>query len=414
MSRRRTTLLAAVAAAVALAALAAIATVGPPASIDLPDGAAEDGTLRVRRGDLVLEVEVAGTLEAVDSHLLGPPAVPSMWNFKIASLAPEGAEVKAGTPVLRFDTSELQRLLQEKMAERDSAATELDKKRVDLERTLRDLELKLAEARARLRKAELKVDVPEGLEAANVLAGARHDRDLAAAEVDSLARRLELKRQAGRAEITALREKRDRAEERVTEIQDYVQRLTVRAPRDGTVIYVTDWRGDKRKVGDDVWQAAKVVEIPDLTRMQARGQVDESDAGRLAVGQPVRLRLDAHPESEYRGRVEEIARAVTRKDRGNPLKQVELVIALEETDPERMRPGMRFQGAVEVERAEGVVLAPAAAVRSTAAGPVAWRKTLFGAEEVHPRVGRRNEEWVEILDGLSVGTRLVPPEGERR
>lgn len=412
MTRRRA--LAVAAAVLALAAVAAVATVTPPAAVDLPQGPATDGRLRVQRGDLVLSAEVSGTLEAVDSQLLGPPSVPYMWNFKIASLAAEGSEVQAGTPVLRFDTSELQRRLQEKMAERDSAATELDKKRVDLERTLRDLEMQLAEAEARLRKAQLIVDVPEGLEAAKDLATARLDRDLAATEVESLKRRLELKRRAGDAEITALREKRDRSEERVEEIQDYIQRLTVRAPRDGTVIYVTDWRGDKKKVGDDVWQAAKVVEIPDLSRMQARGQVDESDAGRLAVGQPVRLRLDAHPESEYRGRIAEIASAVTRKERGNPLKQVELVIALDETDPERMRPGMRFQGEVEVERAAGVVLAPAVAVRSTAAGPVAYRKTLFGSREVHPEVGRRNEEWVEILDGLAVGAELVSPEEEGR
>lgn len=414
MSRRGWSFLAVAALVLAVAAVAAVATVGPPASVDLPDGESDDGRLRVRRGDLVLSAEVSGTLEAVDSHLLGPPSVPYMWNYKISFLAPEGAEVEAGTPVLRFDTSELQRRLQEKVAERDSAATELEKKRVDLERTLRDLEMQLAEAEARLRKAELKVEVPAELEAANELATARLDRDLAAAEVESLGRRLELKRRAGRAELTALREKRDRAEERVAEIQVYIDRLTVRAPRAGTVIYVTDWQGDKRKVGDQVWQANKVVEIPDLTRMQARGQVDESDAGRLAVGQTVRLRLDAHPESEYRGRVEEIASAVTRKDRGNPLKQVELVVDLEETDPERMRPGMRFQGEVEVERAEGVALAPAVAVRSTAAGPVAYRKTLFGVEEVHPRVGRRNEEWVEILDGLPVGAELVRPQEEGR
>jgi multidrug efflux pump subunit AcrA (membrane-fusion protein) len=166
------------------------------------------------------------------------------------------------------------------------------------------------------------------------------------------------------------------------------------------------------KVGDDVWQARKVLEIPDLTRMEAEGFVDEADAGRLAVGQRVRLRLDAHPETEFRGTVKEIANAVTRRDRGNPLKHVQLTIALAETDPQRMRPAMRFQGEVEVERAEGVLLAPAVAVRSTASGPVAYREGFFKPYAVAVEVGRRNDRWVEILAGLEEGDVLVLPEEE--
>lgn len=374
--------------------------------------AAGDGgpALRVERGDLELTAEVSGTLRSVDSDLLGPPNIPSMWNYKIAFMAPEGAEVRPGQPVLRFDTSELERRLQETTAERDSAATELEKKRVDLERTLRDLELQLAEARARLGKAELKVDVPEDLGSAQELREARLDRDLAAAEVESLQRRLELTERAGRAEVAALREKRDRAEQRVREMQEYLDRLTVAAPRAGTVIYVTDWRGDKKKVGDDVWQMQKVLEIPDLDRMEAVGHVDEADSGRVAEGQPASVRLDAHPETEYAARVSEIASAVTRKDRGNPLKQVELVLTLEETDTERMRPGMRFQGEVVVERTEDVLLAPADAVRSTPEGAVTFRRTWRGVEEVHPEVGRRSDRHVEILSGLDEGDVLVRPE----
>jgi len=406
--RRRWLLLAA-----GLVLLAAAALLVHTTSFGLAGAASDDGdgsALRVERGDLVITTAVAGTLDAIDAELLGPPGIPSIWNYKIAFMAPEGSEVEAGQPVLRFDPSELQRKLQETMAERDAAATELEKSRVDLERTLRDMELQLAQARARARRARLETDVPEGLRAAKELTEARLDRDLAAHEVTSLEQRLDLERRAGDAQVTALREKRDRAEQRVAEMQEYIERMTVKAARAGTVIYVTDWRGDKKKVGDEVWQARKVLQIPDLTRMQATGQVDEADSGRLAVGQPVSLHLDAHPDTEYRGRVAEIARAVNRKDRGNPLKQVELTIALEQTDTERMRPGMRFQGEIEVERADGVLLAPAAAVRSTAAGPVALRRTLLGSERVVPEVGRRNDDWVEILGGLEEGQVLLPPE----
>lgn len=375
------------------------------------DGGGQGG-FEVRRGDLVIGVEIAGTLRSVDSQLLGPPAIPNTWNYKISFLAPEGAEARPGMPVLRFDTQELERQLQDKAAERDSAATEHEKRRVDLGRELRDMELRLAEAQARRRRAELKVEVPAGLQSAKELEEARLDLEVARAEVASLAGRLELVRRGGEAGIADLRDKRDRAEARLGEIDDFIARMTVTAPRAGTVIYVSDWRGEKLKVGDDVWQARKVLEIPDLSRMEAVGFVDESDAGRVAVGQRVTLRLDAHPENEYRAEVREIARAVQRQDRGNPLKQVELTLALAATDTARMRPGMRFQGEVEIERAAGVLLAPAEAVRSTEDGPVALRRGWRGVEQVELEVGRRNERFVEVLSGVEEGARLAPPGDE--
>jgi multidrug resistance efflux pump len=390
-----------------VAALTALALAAGGALAPRSSGTGTERT--VVRGDLALTVAVTGTLRSTDSSFLGPPQVPETWNYKISFLAPEGTEAEAGMPVLRFDTSELERKLLDKVAERDQAGTELEKRRVEMERTVRDAELALAEARARLRRAVLKTDVPAELTSAKELFEARVDRRLAEAEVESLGRRHDLERQAGAAELAALAEKHARAGQRVAEIQEFIGRMTVRAPRAGTVIYESDWQGEKVKVGDQVWQNRKVMEIPDLASMEAEGRVDEADSGRLSVGQPVTLRLDAHPGREVHGTVRAIEKSVKRRSRGVPLREVELTIALEGTDTERMRPGMRFQGEVEVERAVEVLLAPADAVRSTADGPVAWRRSLFGSEPVHLEVGRRNERFVEVLAGLAEGDRLGLP-----
>lgn len=394
------------AAALGLAAAGAAAFAGAEPEDDVAAG------WRVTRGDLPITVEVTGTLRSTDSTLIGPPQIPSMWNYKIAFLVPEGTEVRPGVPVVRFDTSTLERELLDKIAERDQAETELGKRRVELERTLRDQELQLAEARAELERSRLKVDVPEDLAAAKELFEAQVDHQVAREKVGSLAERLALERRAGRAELAALDEKRRRAAVRVDEIQTYLERLTVRAPRAGTVIYQGDWQGTKVKVGDEVWQMRKVLEIPDLSSMEAEGRVEEADSGRIAAGQRVTLRLDAHPQVEYTGRVAEIGKSVQRRNRGAPVKEVELTIALDATDTERMRPGMRFQGEVEVERARDVLLVPAEAVRSTAEGPVIYRRTLFGAEAVPIEAGRRDDRFVEVVAGVAAGERLVAPPRE--
>lgn len=393
---------------IALALLAVVLAWWTPGSTEEP------GYAVVQRGDLVLGVEITGTLEASESTLLGPPPVDRIWNFKLAMLVPEGTEVEAGTPVMAFDTSELQRNLRDKIAERDSAEQEIEKERTSQERELRDLELRLAEARAELRKARLKVDVPEELQEANKLQQARIDLKLAEREVRHVEEEIAYHRLQTESRLRTLREKRDRAASRVEEIERQIREMTVRAPRDGTVIYVTDPRRgrEKKKVGDQVWKMEKVLEIPDLASLRAEGEVDEADAGQITEGLPVSLRLDAHPDITYRGTVRRIHHTVQRTSPALPVKVVRLEIDLEESDPERMRPGMRFRGEVELERHEGVVLAPHEAVFNTPEGPEAWVDGWLGPKRVRPRLGRRSDDQVEILAGLEPGDRLLtsPPE----
>jgi HlyD family secretion protein len=369
-----------------------------------------------RREDLVVGIEVTGTLDSVQSVHLGPPQIPTLWDFKISFLAPEGELVKKGQPVVGFDTSSLETLLQEKSAERDSAEKELEKRSTDLEMRRREEELHLAEAEARRRRSALKADVPAEVVAANELRETQSDLALAEREIAFRKDRLRLLAEQGRAELRALRKKRDLAASRVREAEGAIARMTVRAPRDGTLVYTPGRNGEKKKVGDTCWREEKVVEIPDLHRMRATGQVDEADAGRVAPGQRVLLRLDAHPEVVFTGRVSSVRGSVERKSRMSPVKVVELGIDLDRTDSQRMNPGMRFVGTVEVERAPGTLTVPAEAVLSRPGGPVVIRRHGWKTEEVRPRLGRHNERRVEVLSGLAEGDRVAlrdPGLGER-
>lgn len=363
--------------------------------------------VRVTRDDLVLGVEVTGTLKSTDSSQIGPPLVREIWNYKISMLAPEGAEVAKGQPVVGFDGSDLVRKLDQKLAEAASARKQLEKKQVDITLRRREDALRLAEAEARERKAALVVDRPEELAAASELKQARLDLGLARDELAYLKTRMESAAKADEAELRSLRNQQERAEQRVAEIRDAIERMDVKAPRNGTVIYVTDWREEKKKVGDSCWRGDKVVEIPDLKSMIAKGEVDEVDGGKIATGQEVTFRLDAHPDVEFTGRISSIWKTVQRKSFQNPLKVVRLDILLDRTDTVRMRPGMRFRGTAETERVPRCLVIPLEAVFPTRDGPVAWRKTAFGFGAVPLRLGRRNDHEVEVLGGLSEGDQVA-------
>lgn len=391
---------------IAAAILLAILTVGAVRSKIAASHAGE--WVKVRRDDLILGVDVTGELESASSISMGPPQVPEMWDFKISMLAPEGLDVKRGQPVLGFDSSDLDRRLQEFRAEADSAAKEIEKTRADLQLSAKDEKLKLDDAEARMRKAELKLEAPADLIG-------RSERKQLEIERDSLVKELALRR----AKVAAMKTSTDEklrllesklasARTRVTNIEQSIARMTLTAPRQGTVVYVMNWRNEKKKVGDSTWIGERVIEIPDLTQMRARGEVDESDAGRVSIGQRVTLRLDAHPDNEYHGRVASIGQTVQRK-RGskNPLKVMTVSIQLDRSDPALMRPGMRFQGLVETNRVAGATVVPVDALQIDRQSLTVVRRTPLGMDTIAVTIGRRNSEVAEVLRGLKPGDEVV-------
>lgn len=404
MSGRRRALLAGLAAALAAALLWLAPRLATP-----PVPLAE-----IVRGDLTLGVPATGTLEAIDEVALGPPVLANRWDFKVTFMAPEGKVVAAGEPVLGFDSSDLERELAERRNEAETLAQEQQKRGADLELEGLRRELARAEATAKERKAGLKVDVPADLVAARELEKARGEAALAEREVELRRAQLQLLERRRAAELAGLARRRERALGRVAELEAALAAMTVRAPRAGTVVYQANWRGDKKKVGESSWRSEKVITLPDLSRLRAVAEVDEADAGRIATGQELRFRLDAHPDLELFGTLVRVGRTVQRASPSSPLKVARADVELARIDPERMRPGMRFRGEIEVERVTGALLLPPAAVVETPAGPRVHRRRFLGFTPVAPELGRRGGQGIEVLSGLAEGDRVALGDPRRR
>ncbi len=380
--------------------LAALAV--PLASCGRDPSDAEDW-VRVRRDDLVLTVDVTGKLAAVDSDVLGPPSIEDKWDYKISMMAPEGSSVKKGDPVLAFDASDLLRTLETKENERAAALKEIEREIGNAQMARRDEELRIAEAEAHLHKARLKLDRPADLSGSIELALARIDLELAEKEVAYQRAKAEQTKKRDAAAIAVLRQKHDRAEARIKHTKAGIAKMSIAAPRAGTVIYPTSWNDQKKKVGDNAWQEEKVIETAALDEMIAKAEVDEVDASKATVGQRVSLRLDALPDLEFWGTVKTIGTTVQRQSRKNPLKVVRMDVVLDRTDAQRMRPGMRFKGAAETERVTKAILVPTSAIFLTEQGPVAYRKTPRGFEAARLELGKRSRDYAEVKSGLGEG-----------
>ena len=360
------------------------------------------------RGDLVSGAEVVGTLASVETDSFGPPQLNDMWDFKISMMAPEGSDVKKGRPVLGFDTTELQRRLDEKQAESDQALKEIEKKRADLSLRTKDERLKLAEAEARMRKTSLKLEAPNDIVGINERKQVELDYALAKRETAAIRARIHALQNAANAEILLVQSKQRQAAAIVAQTQDGIRQMTIIAPRDGTVVYVSNQRSEKKKVGDTCWRMERAIEIPNLNKMMGRGEVDEVDAGRVTPGQRVSFRLDAHPDEIFRGTITTAAQTVQQKQgTKDPLKVLRVEIAFDRTDAVKMRPGMRFKGTVELSRMKNTLMIPRSAVFVTDRGPVAYRRSLFSVKAVPVKLGRENDEMVQVENGLAAGDRIL-------
>jgi HlyD family secretion protein len=396
---RRRRRAAAAAGLLLLAAAALAARRGPDAELPEP--------VLVRRDDLVLAVEVEGELAAVRSAEIGPPAV-NEWEFKIAFMAPEGAEVARGDPVLGFDTEALQRQLEQKRAELQEAETKLEQKQVELRMKTLELDQRLAQAEADRGKAALKAEVPRELLARVEAEKARLELEGLSRDLDNI--RAERTATLARAESEgrSLTAQRDRARGRVAELEAAIERMTVRAPQAGIVLHKTDWRNEKKKVGDRVWRGEVLLSIPDLQEMRADASVDEADGGQVALSQPVTLRLEARPDLDIRGRVRSLAETVRRKSWRVPAKVFKVDVALDRTDPAIMRPAMRFRGEIETGRLPDRLVVPREAVFLRDEGPVVFARRLLGWAEVEVTLGASNSRFVEVVNGLREGDAVLP------
>jgi multidrug efflux pump subunit AcrA (membrane-fusion protein) len=98
---------------------------------------------------------------------------------------------------------------------------------------------------------------------------------------------------------------------------------------------------------------------------------------------------------------------VQRRSWRTPEKIFRLDLSLDSQDAERLRPGMRLRGEIEVGRIPDVVLVPLEAVFPGPDGPVVHRRTPLGFETVAVDLGERDAERVVVLDGVRAGDRLA-------
>jgi HlyD family secretion protein len=176
-----------------------------------------------------------------------------------------------------------------------------------------------------------------------------------------------------------------------------LRNATLHAPTAGTVSTVS------ATAGELISAAQPAVVLIDTSQYKITLPIDETDIGQIAAGQPARITLDAYPDRELTGEVTEISPSGTVQQ---GIVTYSVVVRPDETDLP-LRPGMTAGVDITTAEKENVLLVPNRAIRSQNGRRVVLVQHGDTTEPVEVETGLRNDEFVEIVAGLSEGDRVV-------
>jgi RND family efflux transporter MFP subunit len=187
--------------------------------------------------------------------------------------------------------------------------------------------------------------------------------------------------------------------------------MSVHAPSAGTLSLLQHWGGSgpvPYRPGDRAWPGAAIAELPDATTLRISARVDETERGRLATKQTVTVQLNAIPDRQFTGHIEQIG-AIASMDfnSGWPItRNFTLEIVLDQSDP-RFKPGISGEVTVVVDRVADALTIPAQALFQKSGQNVAyvWRGNQFEEREIE--VGRRSGDKIMIAKGVRAGEQVA-------
>ena len=173
---------------------------------------------------------------------------------------------------------------------------------------------------------------------------------------------------------------------------------TLTAPHDGTITLAGVKPGELTG-----GQPAFI--LTDLSQYHIDVTVDEIDIGRVEVGQPVTITLDALPGDFLTGHVDEIAQTA-QLDSGVVTYKVTVRLDLGDAP---LRAGMTANVDIVTERREKVLLVPNRFVRieRTTGQAFVDRLVVEKVQAIEIQIGLRDEIFSEVLAGLSEGDIVV-------
>jgi HlyD family secretion protein len=303
--------------------------------------AAAYGYFQIRPQPEANVLRVSGNVEVTDIEVSF--RIPGWVEARPVS---EGEPVKAGQLIARLESTELAQEVALREAEAQAYAAEL----AALEAGSRPQEIAVARAELRHAQAELERLTVEFERQTDLLARnvasrqafekAKAEYEVANSHVEEAEERLKLAGEGPRQEdIVRARARLEQVRQSLAIARTRLAYATLASPISGTVL------SENVEAGEYVVPGVPVVTVGDLVNTWLRAYVNETDLGRIKLGQRVCVMTDTYPGKAYLGHVSFIASTAefTPKNVQTAEERVKLVfrIKIEIPNPDlELKPGM--------------------------------------------------------------------------
>ena len=165
--------------------------------------------------------------------------------------------------------------------------------------------------------------------------------------------------------------------------------------------------------GEAVDVGAPLLVVGDLRKIIVKAEVDETEIGKLALGQTAAITADAYPGRVFPGVIYEMSQAVGKRrirpedpSRMQDMKVLETKIEITENGAD-LKLGMTVDVKILVAYKERVLVIPNRLVPPGAQQATIRVAGPSGAEPRVVKLGVRDDEKVEVTSGLAVGDRIL-------
>jgi HlyD family secretion protein len=307
-----------------------------------------------------------------------------------------GSHVDAGEPIIILDPTPIQTEIDNIRDQLEVKQNALRKNRLNARSTKVDLDYNVQVKNLRIASLKSELADEEQLLEVGGISPAKYEKtkqelELAEKDLVMLKEKNSIQLEQLEADEEGLMLQITMQEKVLAAREEALGRMIIRAPSAGIILSI---RG---KVGEKVDTDRLLVEMSDLTNFKIRGTVDDDFSDHVKTGTGVYVRIDEEKLTGVVGTVSPVIR-----DR-----KIEFDVNLKESNHFRLRPNLN----VNLE----IVMAERDSVLRIANGPVLGRGdehkvyvlTGQGAELRDIKTGLRSEDFVEIVEGLKEGDRVV-------
>jgi len=200
----------------------------------------------------------------------------------------------------------------------------------------------------------------------------------------------------------------EQAQAALAQSEDDLRNTTITSPIDGVVL------SRDHEVGDAVSSiltmgsgATLIMTLGDLSEVYVKGKVDESDVGKIYIGQPARITVESFKDQKFTGKVTKISPMGVEKDNVTTF-EVRVSISNESG---KLRAEMTANAEIILEERKGVIAVPEGAIlynrdKSTSVEiPDSTSET--GKRRIPVVTGISNGSKTQIVKGINVGQQVI-------